>query len=174
MRKASHRRPSARLIVALLGLGALGGCNSCTEAEVNEARDLVGQVLDRLDRLNSMCADDVQVTALAGGRIRFTPVVRNPREPTSGSVRLAMTVSAPGRELSTPRPHVQLDPATSYRTGLNPVADPRASLTVEPPSEPGAVTYVVETKVWAPFARAPDAEGDPGCHIRQTEYRAGQ
>jgi hypothetical protein len=169
-----HPLASARAVAALLGLAALTSCSSCSETETNKARDTVAEVLDRLDRLDSLCADDVQVTALDNGRqLKFTPVLRNGREATTGGLRLKMKVSASnGQEYLTPAPYVQLPATTSYPPGPSAVADPRASLTVA--AQPNAA-YIVTTEIWAPLYPAPAPEnGTRPCHSRQTEYHNGQ
>jgi len=165
---------SARAVAALLGLAALTSCSSCSETETNKARDTVAEVLDRLERLDSICAADVQVIPVDNGRnLKFTPVLRNDREPTTGGLRLIMTVSWPGHDAATPAPYLQLPATTSYPAGASPVADPRASLTVEAQA---GTAYIVTTRVWAPLypAPAPESGDTRQCHTHQTEYHHGQ
>lgn len=173
MRTSSRLVPAARIMLALLGLGALGACNSCTESQVNQATDIVGQVLERLQRLDSIClADRIQVSA-AGGNLTFTPVLRNPGEAVSGALRLQMQVSHPRGVESTPGRYAQLPSDTAYPARADYVVTERAA-SVTVPATPGA-TYVVDLRVWAALLPVPNSEDeDAVCHIRQYDHTPGQ
>ena len=166
MNKAAFRRSPVRIVVALLGVGALAACQ-CSDSEVNEAGNAVGRVLQGFARLDSLCvADRVEVREVGQDR-SFMPVIHNGgTETVRGRLRLTMSVTGGGMTRSTPGRYV-LAEARDYLPGDTVVSDVSVNL----PASPG--TYVADITVRPDPYPAPDPENQlVSCHIRQVNYPA--